>query len=53
MGGFLASLTAWWHKPFTAEMDAVHVFLLTGLVITSIILWLIILSHLRNVKLSG
>lgn len=48
---FLASLKTWWHAPFSAEMDGLHVLLLTGLVMASIIFWLIVLSHLRNVKL--
>lgn len=48
---FFAALKTWWHAPFSQEMDAFHVFLLTGLVIVSIVLWLIVLGHLRNVKL--
>lgn len=51
MNSVFASLSTWFKAPFTQEMDAVHVFLLVGLVIVSIVLWLIVLSHLRNVTM--
>ena len=53
MNGFFSALVDWWHKPFSQEMDAWHVVALVGLVMAAIIMWLIVLGHLRNVKLSG
>lgn len=35
----LAKTRAWVAAPFTQQMDLIHVFLLTGLVVVSIVMW--------------
>jgi hypothetical protein len=35
----VAETKAWVEAPFKQEMDLVHIFLLTGLVVVSVVLW--------------
>lgn len=46
MGGLVGATKDWIKAPFTGQMDLLHVFLLTGLVIVSAILWSRILARL-------
>lgn len=48
MAALAADMKAWIAAPFTQKMDAVHVFLLTGLVIVSAILWSRIIRRLED-----
>jgi hypothetical protein len=44
----IAETKAWLQAPFTTQMDAVHVFLLTGLVIISAIMWKMVVNRLEQ-----
>jgi hypothetical protein len=42
----IAATERWIQQPFTQMMDLTQVFLLTGLVIVSVILWSRVLAHI-------
>lgn len=48
MANVIASMKSWLQKPFTTPLDTTTLFLLTGLVIVSIILWSFILRHMQS-----
>jgi hypothetical protein len=45
MGSVIQATKNWIEDPFREPVDALHVFLLTGLVVVSAILWGRILAH--------
>lgn len=47
VGGWLESLWQWLNKPFTSDMSPMGIMLLVGTVIISIIIWNLILYHIR------
>jgi hypothetical protein len=47
VGNAFASVWAWLNKPFTTPMNKVDVFLLIGTIIVAVLLWNIILYHVR------
>jgi hypothetical protein len=47
MKNLLANITAILKAPLTGELDTVHLFLLTGLILVFIAAWIMILNHIR------
>lgn len=47
MGQALENVWSWLNKPFTQAMSPTDVFLLVGIVIVAVILWNLILYHIR------
>ena len=43
----LTSLVNWLKAPFTSPMDPLSLFLIVGVIIVSIVLWNLILFHIR------
>lgn len=43
----LADLNGWVTRPIVGSVDAVHLFLVTGLVLVFLIMWGMILAHIR------
>ena len=47
MNGLVGEINGWFHAPFTTPLDPVDVFLIVGIIIVSIIVWNLILYHVR------
>lgn len=43
----LADLNGWVTRPIVGQVDAMHLFLVTGLVLVFLIMWSMILAHVR------
>lgn len=47
MANVVSDVRSWFEEPIVGQVDPVHLFLLTGIVIVSVVLWNLILMHVR------
>jgi hypothetical protein len=47
IGGAVTGIWHWLNRPFTSPMSAIDVFLLVGIVLTAVLVWNLVLYHIR------